>query len=78
MVKAGDLLGLPVSSIVPVKNYSEELELEPHTDTLLLKALDHILQYVELHFRDHPQGPQQADDADSAVSFSSRPSSLEN
>ncbi|XP_031430163.1 interferon-induced protein 44-like isoform X2 [Clupea harengus] len=68
MMKAGDLLGLPVSSIVPVKNYSEELELEPHTDTLLLKALDHILQYVELHFRDHPQGPQQADDANSTTS----------
>ncbi|XP_076133829.1 interferon-induced protein 44-like [Alosa pseudoharengus] len=47
MVKASDLLGMPLSSIVPVKNYSEELELDPHTDTLLLGALDHILHTVQ-------------------------------
>ncbi|KAG5276466.1 hypothetical protein AALO_G00132370 [Alosa alosa] len=56
MVKASALLGMPLSSIVPVKNYSEELELDPHTHTLLLRALDHILQYVDLHLRD--QGPE--------------------
>ncbi|KAG5276467.1 hypothetical protein AALO_G00132380 [Alosa alosa] len=55
MLKVGDLLGMPLSSIVPVKNYSEELELDPHTDTLLLGALDHILQSVDLYLRDHPE-----------------------
>ncbi|XP_076131603.1 interferon-induced protein 44-like [Alosa pseudoharengus] len=50
------LLHMPLSSIVPVKNYSEELELDPQTDTLLLRALDHILQSVDLHLRD--QGPE--------------------
>ncbi|XP_062412405.1 interferon-induced protein 44-like [Sardina pilchardus] len=63
MLKAGALLGMPLSSMVPVKNYSEELELEPHTDTLLLTALDHILQYVDLHLRDQPE----ADDAEELV-----------
>ncbi|XP_062413017.1 interferon-induced protein 44-like isoform X2 [Sardina pilchardus] len=54
MLKAGALLGMPLSSMVPVKNYSEELELEPHTDTLLLTALEHVLLSVDLYLRDHP------------------------
>ncbi|XP_062411978.1 interferon-induced protein 44-like isoform X2 [Sardina pilchardus] len=61
MVQAGALLNMPVSSIVPVKNYCEELELEPHKDMLLLTALDHILQYVDLHLRDQPEIHQRAD-----------------
>ncbi|XP_048108982.1 interferon-induced protein 44 [Alosa alosa] len=63
MVQAGALLNMPLSSIVPVKNYCDELELEPHTDTLLLRALDHILQYVDLHLRDQPATGQKADRA---------------
>ncbi|TRZ01140.1 hypothetical protein DNTS_007860 [Danionella cerebrum] len=48
MTKAGELLGMPTSYIVPVKNYCSELNLEQSTDVLLLKALDHILQYANL------------------------------
>ncbi|XP_039598655.1 interferon-induced protein 44-like, partial [Polypterus senegalus] len=45
---AGNLLGLPVSCIVPVKNYSSELELNCSTDILILSAVDLILQYVDM------------------------------
>lgn len=52
MVKAGALLGMTTSYIVPVKNYSSQLELDENTDVLLLAAVDHILQYVNLHLHD--------------------------
>ncbi|XP_018927535.2 interferon-induced protein 44-like isoform X2 [Cyprinus carpio] len=53
MVKAGELLGMATSYIVPVKNYCSELDLDENTDILLLKAVDHILQYVNLYFQDN-------------------------
>lgn len=53
MSKAGALLGMSTSYIVPVKNYSSELDLDVNTDVLLLSAVDHILQYVELFFQDY-------------------------
>ncbi|XP_073700349.1 interferon-induced protein 44-like isoform X2 [Garra rufa] len=53
MVKAGELLGMATSYIVPVKNYCSELDLDENTDVLLLKAVDHILQYVNLYFQDN-------------------------
>ncbi|XP_050950329.1 interferon-induced protein 44-like isoform X2 [Labeo rohita] len=53
MVKAGELLGMATSYIVPVKNYCSELDLDENTDVLLLKAVDHILQYVDLYFQDN-------------------------
>nr|XP_019954157.1 PREDICTED: interferon-induced protein 44-like isoform X2 [Paralichthys olivaceus] len=57
MRKAADLLGMSTSYIVPVKNYSSELDLDMNTDVLLLSAVDHILQYVDLYFQDNtPQG----------------------
>ncbi|KAM9504235.1 interferon-induced protein 44-like isoform 1-T1 [Salvelinus alpinus] len=52
MTKAGALLGMSTSYIVPVKNYSSELDVDENTDILLLSAVDHILQYVDLHFQD--------------------------
>ncbi|XP_030647832.1 interferon-induced protein 44-like [Chanos chanos] len=52
MAAAGELLGMATSYIVPVKNYSSELELEENTDILLLHAVDHILQYVNLYLQD--------------------------
>uniref|UniRef100_A0A4W5NDR8 Uncharacterized protein n=1 Tax=Hucho hucho TaxID=62062 RepID=A0A4W5NDR8_9TELE len=52
MTTAGALLGMSTSYIVPVKNYSSELDVEENTDILLLSAVDHILQYVDLHFQD--------------------------
>ncbi|XP_039984457.1 interferon-induced protein 44f5 [Xiphias gladius] len=56
MGKAGALLGMSTSYIVPVKNYSSELDLDANTDVLLLSAVDHILQYADLYFQDN--GPQ--------------------
>lgn len=53
MSKAGALLGMSTSYIVPVKNYSSELDVDLNTDVLLLSAVDHILQYVELFFQDY-------------------------
>ncbi|XP_029489610.1 interferon-induced protein 44-like isoform X2 [Oncorhynchus nerka] len=52
MTNAGALLGMSTSYIVPVKNYSSELDVDENTDILLLSAVDHILQYVDLHFQD--------------------------
>ncbi|XP_018550709.1 interferon-induced protein 44 isoform X2 [Lates calcarifer] len=53
MGKAGTLLGMSTSYIVPVKNYSSELGLNVNTDVLLLSAVDHILQYADLYFQDN-------------------------
>ncbi|KAM8745886.1 interferon-induced protein 44-like isoform 1-T1 [Acanthopagrus schlegelii] len=53
MTKAGALLGMSTSYIVPVKNYSSELDLDVSTDILLLGAVDHILQYADLYFQDN-------------------------
>ncbi|XP_047229980.1 interferon-induced protein 44 isoform X2 [Girardinichthys multiradiatus] len=53
MNKAGALLGMSTSYIVPVKNYSSELDLDVNADVLLLSAVDHILQYVDLFFQDY-------------------------
>ncbi|XP_070765095.1 interferon-induced protein 44 [Enoplosus armatus] len=61
MGKAAALLGMSTSYIVPVKNYSSELDLDVNTDVLLLSAVDHILQYADLYFQDNtPQytGPK--------------------
>ncbi|XP_008291243.1 interferon-induced protein 44 isoform X2 [Stegastes partitus] len=53
MSKAGALLGMSTSYIVPVRNYSSELNLDVNTDVLLLSAVDHILQYADLYFQDN-------------------------
>ncbi|XP_062251620.1 interferon-induced protein 44 [Platichthys flesus] len=53
MRKAADLMGMSTSYIVPVKNYSSELDLDVNTDVLLLSAVEHILQYVDLFFQDN-------------------------
>ncbi|XP_065811818.1 interferon-induced protein 44 isoform X4 [Labrus bergylta] len=59
MAKAGALLGMSTSYIVPVKNYSSELDVDANTDVLLLSAVDHILQYADLYFQDNkPQNIQ--------------------
>lgn len=53
MSKAGSLLGMSTSYIIPVKNYSSELDPDVNTDVLLLTAVDHILQYADLYFHDN-------------------------
>ncbi|XP_043079851.1 interferon-induced protein 44-like [Puntigrus tetrazona] len=39
-------LGVPVSCVLPVKNYSQELELELNCDVLLLSALQQMLNFA--------------------------------
>ncbi|XP_031715220.1 interferon-induced protein 44 [Anarrhichthys ocellatus] len=53
MGKAATLLGMSTSYIIPVRNYSSELDLDVNTDVLLLTAVDHILQYADLYFQDN-------------------------
>uniref|UniRef100_A0A8C6UW21 TLDc domain-containing protein n=1 Tax=Neogobius melanostomus TaxID=47308 RepID=A0A8C6UW21_9GOBI len=43
-------IGIPLSCIIPVKNYSEELELEPEVDVLLLSAVEQMLNYADSFF----------------------------
>lgn len=52
MKRAAALLGMPLSYIVPVKNYFQELSLDSNNDVLLLSAMEHILQYCDLYFQD--------------------------
>uniref|UniRef100_A0A3Q3A5Z9 Interferon induced protein 44f3 n=1 Tax=Kryptolebias marmoratus TaxID=37003 RepID=A0A3Q3A5Z9_KRYMA len=40
-------LGVPLSCVVPVKNYSEELELDMSCDILLLSAVVQMLRFVD-------------------------------
>ncbi|XP_056151993.1 interferon-induced protein 44-like [Lampris incognitus] len=43
-------LGIPLSCVLPVKNYSHELELDLNTDLLLLTAVDQMLNYTDSFF----------------------------
>ncbi|KAJ4943283.1 hypothetical protein JOQ06_005787 [Pogonophryne albipinna] len=45
-------LGVPLSCVVPVKNYSEELELDPDCTTLLLSAIIQMLRFTDNYFDD--------------------------
>lgn len=43
-------LGIPLSYVLPVKNYFEELELDQTTDILLFMALEQMLNYADSFF----------------------------
>ncbi|KAL0160355.1 hypothetical protein M9458_044080 [Cirrhinus mrigala] len=45
-------LGVSVSCVLPVKNYSQELELELNCDVLLLTALQQMLRFADDYFDD--------------------------
>ncbi|KAI1891895.1 hypothetical protein AGOR_G00148430 [Albula goreensis] len=45
-------LGIPVSCVVPVRNYSHELELEHSCDVLLLSAMLQMLRFADNYFDD--------------------------
>lgn len=45
-----EFLGIPLSCVLPVKNYSEELELDQDTDILLLTAVEQMLNYADSFF----------------------------
>ncbi|XP_055741120.1 interferon-induced protein 44-like isoform X2 [Salvelinus fontinalis] len=58
MQKAAEVVGLSVSHVFPVKNYSSELSVSCNTDILLLNAVHHILQAVDDTFEDYcPPSP---------------------
>lgn len=44
-------LGVPVSSIFPVKNYHNEIDTDDDVDVLILKALDQIVYVANEHLR---------------------------
>ena len=45
-------LGVSVSNVAPVENYSQDLDLDPETDILLLNALMQILRATVGFFDD--------------------------
>lgn len=45
-------LGVPISCIIPVKNYSQELELDLHCDILLLSAVVQMLRFTDNYLDD--------------------------
>ncbi|XP_025999354.1 interferon-induced protein 44-like [Astatotilapia calliptera] len=48
--EVGSRLGVPLSCVVPVKNYSEELELDMNCDILLLSAVIQMFRFVDDYF----------------------------
>ncbi|XP_058617659.1 interferon-induced protein 44-like [Onychostoma macrolepis] len=48
-------LGVPVSCVLPVKNYSQELELDLNCDVLLLTALQQMLNFADDYLDDADQ-----------------------
>uniref|UniRef100_A0A3Q2D3K7 Interferon-induced protein 44-like n=2 Tax=Cyprinodon variegatus TaxID=28743 RepID=A0A3Q2D3K7_CYPVA len=50
MLEVSAKVGVPLSCIVPVKNYSEELELDLNCDILLLSAVIQMLRFVDNYF----------------------------
>uniref|UniRef100_A0A671V7M1 Interferon-induced protein 44-like n=1 Tax=Sparus aurata TaxID=8175 RepID=A0A671V7M1_SPAAU len=50
MQEVSTRLGVPLSCVVPVKNYNEELELDPNCDILLLSAVKQMLRFADNYF----------------------------
>ncbi|MEQ2176436.1 hypothetical protein GOODEAATRI_028002 [Goodea atripinnis] len=50
MQEVSTRVGVPLSCIVPVKNYNEELELDLSCDILLLSAIIQMLRFVDNYF----------------------------
>ncbi|KAM4549129.1 interferon-induced protein 44-like [Odontesthes bonariensis] len=48
--EASERLGVPLSCVVPVRNYSEELELDLNCDILLLSAVIQMLRFADNYF----------------------------
>ncbi|XP_042574507.1 interferon-induced protein 44-like isoform X1 [Cyprinus carpio] len=52
MQEISSQLGVSLSAVVPVKNYYQELEIDPQTDILLLNAVVQMLRAAEGYFDD--------------------------
>lgn len=50
MQEASTKLGMPLSCIVPVRNYVEELDLDLNSDVLLLSAVIQMLRFADNYF----------------------------
>ncbi|TMS21411.1 Interferon-induced protein 44-like [Larimichthys crocea] len=48
--EVSDSLGIPLSCVLPVKNYSGELDLDLETDILLFSAVQQMLNYADSFF----------------------------
>ncbi|XP_076872594.1 interferon-induced protein 44-like [Brachyhypopomus gauderio] len=57
MQNAAQLVGLPLSYVLPVKNYISQLAVDCNTDILLLSVVDSILQTVDDALEDQHPGP---------------------
>ncbi|KAK7904025.1 hypothetical protein WMY93_016632 [Mugilogobius chulae] len=60
--EVSEALGIPLSCVVPVKNYCKELELNLEVDVLLLSAVELMLNYADNFFENLPSEDQ--DEAD--------------
>ncbi|XP_039591561.1 interferon-induced protein 44-like [Polypterus senegalus] len=49
VIEVEHMLGAPISSISPIKNYSTETELNLHMDVLILKALQQMLRAADAY-----------------------------
>uniref|UniRef100_A0A8C7QRJ1 TLDc domain-containing protein n=1 Tax=Oncorhynchus mykiss TaxID=8022 RepID=A0A8C7QRJ1_ONCMY len=77
MQKAAEVVGLPVSYVLPVKNYSSELSVSCNTDILLLSAVHHILQAVDDTYEEnHPLTTADASAEPPSAEFHNKPSNL--
>ncbi|XP_069566667.1 interferon-induced protein 44-like [Brachyistius frenatus] len=56
-----EYLGIPLSCVLPVKNYSEELDLNQDTDVLLLMAVKQMLHYADSFFENQVVQDQDED-----------------
>ncbi len=52
MQEVSSQLGVSLSSVVPVKNYSQELDIDSQSDILLLNAVVQMLRAAEGFFDD--------------------------
>ncbi|KAF4083200.1 hypothetical protein AMELA_G00137290 [Ameiurus melas] len=50
--EASNRLGVPMTNIIPVKNYSHELDLDLNCDILLLTAVQQMLRFADNYFDD--------------------------
>lgn len=55
-------LGIPLSCVLPVKNYSEELDLDQDTDILMFTAVEQMLNYADSFFENQVIEDQEPND----------------
>lgn len=77
MKKAAKLVGLPLSYVLPVKNYVYQLTMDCNTDILLLSVVMSILQAVDDTLEDQysivpevvpvPLSPESCENADYGI-----------